>query len=71
MHPNPDLIADGPLEVIEAKTILHDDAGPNRKGASLARLDSGRLLMAFSQSAGRNSLESSLMLSHSDDSGST
>ena len=69
--PNPSLDPDGPLKVVASRTILADDAVPRNKSASLARLDSGRLLMTFSRSDGRTPVEGSLMLAHSDDRGDT
>ena len=69
--PNPRLDPAGPLKVVASKTIFAEEAFPQRKSSSLAMLDSGRLLITFSRSAGGTPIESSLMLAHSDDGGDT
>ena len=70
-EPNPQLGPDSPIEVVSAKTLFPTDEVCHCKAASLVRLDGGRLLMTFSLTVGHGRLESSLMLTHSDDEGET
>ena len=71
--PSPRLLPDGPLELVEARTLF--TAGPvrRRNAATVTRLEGGgRLLMLFSQVAGpARSSTAALMQSSSDDDGRT
>jgi BNR repeat protein len=69
--PTPKLQADGPLELLSAKTLFDDRPIGRRSAASVVRLEStGRLLMCFSEIAGRALRnQAALMISASDDDG--
>jgi len=68
--PNPRLRPDSPLEVASAETLFASPAVRHRNFGSLARLESGRLLLAFRLGTGpdrRN--DGAVMLTRSDDDG--
>ena len=71
--PRPRLVADGPLELIDAKTLFADAPLGRRSAASLARVEStGRLLMTYSHVVGAElGNQAALMVTHSDDDGAT
>jgi hypothetical protein len=71
--PRPRLIPDGPLELIDAKTLFADAPLGRRSAASLARVEStGRLLLTFSHVVGVElGNQAALMVTHSDDDGTT
>ena len=71
--PRPRLVADGPLELIDAKTLFADAPLGRRSAASLARVEStGRLLLTFSHVVGAElGNQAALMVTHSDDDGTT
>jgi BNR repeat-like domain len=72
-HPTPRLDPDGPLEVVDARTLFADAPPGRRSAASLVRIEStGRLLLCFSHVVGvelRN--QAALVVSRSDDDGAT
>ena len=70
-EPNPSLNEDAPIRVISARTLFPDEQPRHRKSASMARLDSGRLLLTFALTEGGGRLESSVMLAESDDNGAS
>jgi hypothetical protein len=69
--PTPNLLEDGPLELVSARTLFADAPPGRRSAASVVRLEStGRLLMCFSHVVGvalRN--QAALMVTRSDDDG--
>ena len=71
-EPNPLLEPDAPLEVLEARVILSSPEPRRRGTAHLLRLDSGRILLAYTlrrpQTTG---MSGALMLTRSDDDGRT
>jgi hypothetical protein len=67
--PNPRMDAGAPLEVVSAATLFPSDAPRQLIAPSVARLDSGRLLLTFSLGEDLDATESSLVLSRSDDGG--
>ena len=72
MDPNPQLHADAPIEVVEARTLFRSPSIRRRGAASLRRLGSGRLLMAFLMGTGPEHVnDGAVMLTHSDDDGRT
>ena len=72
MDPNPSLLADAPLEVLEARTLFRSPSIRRRGAASLRRLGSGRLLMTFLIGTGPGHVnDGAVMLTHSDDDGAT
>ena len=72
MEPTPRLNADAPIEVIEARTLFRGYSIRRRGAASLRRLGSGRLLMAYFEGTGPGHLnDGAVMLTHSDDHGAT
>ena len=72
MEPNPRLEPDAPIEVLEARTLFRSEAVRRRGAASLRRLGSGRLLMAFLMGTGPTHVnDGAVMLTHSDDDGRT
>lgn len=71
-EPTPNLLAGGPLEVVAARTLFRTGAILHRGVGSLARLDSGRLLLAFRLGRGpQRQNDGVIMLAHSDDDGAT
>ena len=71
-EPNPTLLPDAPLEVLEARTILQTPSVRRRGAASLRRLANGRLLLAFLIGTGPDHVnDGAVMLTHSDDDGAT
>lgn len=72
MDPNPKLLPDAPIEVIEARTLF-PTASIRRHGCgSIRRLSNGRLLMAFMAGTGPAHVnDGALMLTKSDDEGRT
>ena len=72
MEPNPSLLADAPLEVLEARTLFRSPSVRRRGAASLRRLDSGRLLLVFIVGTGPDHVnDGAVVLSSSDDEGRT
>jgi hypothetical protein len=71
--PTPRLVAGGPLELVDAKTLFADAPRGRRSAASLARVGStGRLLLSFSHVVGAElGNQAALMVAHSDDEGTT
>lgn len=66
------LDADGPIEVTDARTLFPSPAIQHRSCASIVRLESGRLLLAFRLASGperRN--DGAVMVTRSDDGGIT
>ena len=71
-EPNPQLEPNGPLEVVEGRTLFRTESVTKRKGGSLARLDGGRLLLAFGRSTDPTGLHDGVvMLSRSNDDGAS
>ena len=71
-EPNPSLPPNGPLELVEARTLFRAPAVRRRMAGSLARLASGRLLLAFVLGTGpQRRDDGAVMLAHSDDGGRT
>ena len=72
-EPRPRLLADGPLELIDAKTLFADAPLGRRSAASLAKVEStGRLLLTFSHVVGAElGNQAALMVTRSDDDGAT
>src|SRR4051812_15817854 len=70
VEPNPRLEADCPLEVLAARTLFRTAAIRHRGAASIVRLDSGRLLLAFrlGRGPGRQN-DGAIMLTYSDNDG--
>ena len=72
MEPNPQLLPDAPIEVLEARTLFRSPSIRRRGAASLRRLANGRLLMAFLLGTGPDHVnDGAVMLTHSDDDGAT
>jgi BNR repeat-like domain len=71
--PRPRLVADGPLELIDARTLFADAPLGRRSAASLAKVEStGRILMTFSHVVGAElGNQAALMVTHSDDDGTS
>lgn len=70
--PEPRLLADCPIEVVSARVLFRTSAVRHRNFGSFARLDDGRVLLAFREGTGplrRN--DGAIMLSHSDDGGAS
>lgn len=72
-QPTPILQPDGPLELVSARTLFEHRPVGRRSAASVVRIEStGRLLMCFSEIAGRALRnQAALMVSQSDDDGET
>lgn len=71
-EPNPRLPADGPLEVVEARTLFRSSSVRRRMAGSLARLEGGRLLLAFALGTGPERRDDgAIVLASSDDDGAT
>jgi hypothetical protein len=72
-QPTPRLVPDGPLELVSARTLFDHRPIGRRSAASVVRIEStGRLLMCFSEVAGRALRnQAALMLSQSEDEGAT
>ena len=72
-QPTPNLLPDGPLELVSATTLFEDRPIGRRNAASVVKLkDSGRLLMCFSEVAGRELRnQAALMVTRSEDDGAT
>jgi hypothetical protein len=70
-HPTPNLLPDGPLELVSARTLFEHRPIGRRNAASVVRFEAtGRLLMCFSEVAGqalRN--QAAIMVTMSDDAG--
>ena len=72
MDPNPSLLPDAPLEVLEARTLFRGPSIRRHGCGSIRRLSNGRLLMAFMAGTGpRHVNDGAVMLTHSDDEGRT
>jgi hypothetical protein len=70
--PSPRLLPDAPIEVIATRIPFADWSARRQSAASMIRLEStGQLLIAFSQTPGRELGDAVLMLSRSDDDGVT
>ena len=70
--PNPLLPADSPLEVIDARVLFRGEAPRRRGTANLVRLDTGRLLLAFTiRRPQAQGMAGSLLLTRSEDDGRT
>lgn len=70
--PNHRLLADCPIAVVAARTLFRTSSVQQHNVGSLARLDSGRVLLVFRRGTGpvrRN--DGVVMLTHSDDGGET
>jgi hypothetical protein len=71
-EPRPGLLPGSPIEVSDARILFPTTAVRQRNVGSFARLDNGRLLLAFRSGTGpvrRN--DGAVMLTHSDDAGQT
>ena len=69
---NPRLDPDGPLELLDAHLLFQGGAPRRRNCATLHRLPSGRVLIAFAQTRGPElANDAALMLAWSDDDGDT
>jgi hypothetical protein len=69
---NPQLVADAPLELLEARLLFQAGAPRRRNCASLHRLPSGRVLITFAQTRGPElANDAAVMLAWSDDDGAT
>jgi len=72
VEPNPRLLPDAPIEVLEARTLFGSGGGRRRGVASLRRLGSGRLLMVFVVgTAPEHNNDGAVMITRSDDNGAT
>ena len=71
IEPNPSLHDDAPIQVTSSRVLFPDDRRVHRKAPSLARLDTGRLLLTFSMNEGSDSLEGAVVLTESEDEGAT
>ena len=71
IEPNPSLHDDAPIRVTSSRVLFADDEPVHRKAPSLARLDTGRLLLTFSMNEGSDSLEGAVVLTESEDEGAT
>lgn len=70
--PNPSFLTNGPLQVLEAKTLFPSNKVVVNKAATLNRLSTGRLMLAFGHSEGAvNGNFGSVVFSKSDDNGKT
>ena len=68
--PLPRFLPDSPLEVVSGRALFRASAARQRSAGSLARLDSGRLLLAFRLGSGperRN--DGAIVLTRSDNGG--
>ena len=70
IEPNPSLHDDSPIQVTSSRVLFPDDRPVHRKAPSLARLDTGRLLLTYSMTKGEGE-ESDVMLTESEDEGAT
>lgn len=72
-QPTPNLLPDGPLELVSARTLFDDRPVGRRNAASVVRLkNSGRLLMCFSEVAGRELRnQAALLVTRSEDNGAS
>lgn len=72
-QPTPNLLPDGPLELVSARTLFEDRPVGRRSAASVVRIDgTGRLLLCFSEVAGRELRnQAALMVTRSEDDGAT
>lgn len=69
---SPALDADGPLELLGGRLLFQEGVPRRRNCASIVRLASGRLLLAFAQTRGAAlANDAAVMLSASDDEGAT
>jgi hypothetical protein len=72
VDPNPKLLPNAPIEVLESRTLFRSASIRRHGCASLRRLASGRLLMAFMAGTGPKHVnDGAVMLSWSDDEGRT
>jgi len=71
-HPSPRLKPGGPLGLLDARLLFQGGAPRRRNCATIVRLRSGRLLLAFAQTRGPDlANDAAVMLSASDDDGTT
>ena len=72
VEPNPQLLSNAPIEVIDSRTLFQSPSIRRHGAASLRRLGDGRLLMAFMAGTGpRHVNDGAVMLTWSDDEGRT
>lgn len=70
--PAPRLDPDGPLDLLDARLLFQGGAPRRRNCATVTRIPSGRLLLAFAQTRGPGlANDAAVMLSSSDDDGRT
>lgn len=70
--PNPRLLAGSPIEVVAARSLFHTPTVQQRGVGSLARLDNGRIVLAFRLGGGPvRANDGVVMVTHSDDDGET
>jgi hypothetical protein len=68
--PNPRLLVGSPIEVVATRSLFRTSAIRHRNFGSLARLDSGRILLAFRLGRGPvRGNDGVIMVTHSDDDG--
>ena len=72
MDPNPHLLTDAPIEVLESRTLFRSPSARRHGCGSIRRLSNGRLLMAFMAGTGPEHVnDGAVMLTWSDDEGRT
>ena len=68
---NASLSDKSPIQILSSKKLFAQGQPRHRKSPSIARLDTGRLLLTFSLSEDNHPLESSVVLTESEDHGCT
>ena len=72
MDPNPQLLTDAPIELLESRTLFRSPSARRHGCGSIRRLSNGRLLMAFMAGTGPEHVnDGAVMLTWSDDEGRT